>query len=367
MKILDINGQGIKKYRVEGPHLALSSYGIKCDFIKEIDAGISEGLIFFHYSAASHEKTYYSLLGAKARGAKLIIDFDDYWEVPTYHHEYFNLKERKAAERAIDLAKKADLVICATKYLAQELRRFNKNVEVLPNGISGAEASFFRKKGDAEIKTIGWAGGFTHLRDLKLLRGIGINSKLKKYDVELVMGGFAMKTAGDVSHQIWLQCENAITDGYAGLSPDYVDFLKRSWRDEKWNSSANERYRREWALPIEKYLSLIDTFDICLAPLEYNKFNTFKSELKIIEAGFLKKNIIASDIRQYSDVLKNGRGFLVEEKRALKDFSKKIEIYLNEKNLAEEHRERLHEYCMENHELSKISKKRYDLYLSLFS
>ena len=61
----------------------------------------------------------------------------------------------------------------------------------------------------------------------------------------------------------------------------------------------NEPYRRVWTKPITSYASNYNLFDISLAPLKESTFNKVKSQLKVIEAGFHKKAIIAQDFGPY--------------------------------------------------------------------
>ena len=65
-------------------------------------------------------------------------------------------------------------------------------------------------------------------------------------------------------------------------------------------SYENKPYRRVWTKPITSYASNYNLFDISLAPLKENTFNKVKSQLKVIEAGFHKKALIAQDFGPYN-------------------------------------------------------------------
>ncbi len=63
---------------------------------------------------------------------------------------------------------------------------------------------------------------------------------------------------------------------------------------------------------IYSYVGGYNFVNATLAPLRDTKFNKLKSELKVVEAGWMNKAIIASETIPYTDVIKHGEnGFLV--------------------------------------------------------
>ena len=65
-------------------------------------------------------------------------------------------------------------------------------------------------------------------------------------------------------------------------------------------SDENAFYHRVWTQPVTSYAKNYSKFDVSLAPIKDTMFNRMKSQLKIIEAGFYKKALIASDIGPYT-------------------------------------------------------------------
>ena len=60
-------------------------------------------------------------------------------------------------------------------------------------------------------------------------------------------------------------------------------------------------YHRVWTQPVTSYAkNYSQDFDVSLAPIKDTMFNRMKSQLKVIEAGFYKKALIASDIGPYT-------------------------------------------------------------------
>lgn len=68
-------------------------------------------------------------------------------------------------------------------------------------------------------------------------------------------------------------------------------------------------------VPVQEYykvLSNID-FDVMVAPLEDIEFNSYKSNLKFVEAGSLKKALIGSDVKAYNVDIQDGvNGWLLK-------------------------------------------------------
>jgi glycosyltransferase involved in cell wall biosynthesis len=56
---------------------------------------------------------------------------------------------------------------------------------------------------------------------------------------------------------------------------------------------------------ITQYAQLYKFFDVSLSPLKNSTFNKCKSELKVVEAGFTRTAIIASNVTPYKEVIKH--------------------------------------------------------------
>lgn len=103
-------------------------------------------------------------------------------------------------------------------------------------------------------------------------------------------------------------------------------------------------------------------------------FNRLKSQLKVIEAGFYKKAIIASDVGPYTidltHSLKNGNfvdgnALLVDENRNHSDWAKYIEKLLKNPNLVKDLGERLYETVKDKYDLNKVTHDRQQFYKSI--
>jgi glycosyltransferase involved in cell wall biosynthesis len=99
-----------------------------------------------------------------------------------------------------------------------------------------------------------------------------------------------------------------------------------------------------------------------------------KSQLKVIEAGFYKKAIIASDLGPYTLDLKHclkngeftdGNALLVEESRNHGDWAKYIVKLLKNPNLVADMGERLYETVSKKYDLNIVTVDRAQFYKSL--
>jgi glycosyltransferase involved in cell wall biosynthesis len=99
-----------------------------------------------------------------------------------------------------------------------------------------------------------------------------------------------------------------------------------------------------------------------------------KSQLKVIEAGFYKKALIASNVGPYTIDLKHclkngefvdGNALLVEENRNHNDWFKFIKKLINNPNMAKDMGERLYETVKDIYDLNKVTKDRAEFYKTL--
>jgi glycosyltransferase involved in cell wall biosynthesis len=99
-----------------------------------------------------------------------------------------------------------------------------------------------------------------------------------------------------------------------------------------------------------------------------------KSQLKVIEAGFYKKALIATNLGPYTIDLKHclnngnfvdGNAMLVDENRNHSDWAKYIEKLVKNPNLVKDMGERLYETVKDKYDLRNVTKNRSEWYKSL--
>jgi glycosyltransferase involved in cell wall biosynthesis len=146
------------------------------------------------------------------------------------------------------------------------------------------------------------------------------------------------------------------------------------FKDEEYSNELNESYRRVWTKPTTSYARNYSKFDISLAPLKDHIFNRVKSQLKVIEAGFYKKALIASNIGPYTIDLKHslsngnfvdGNALLVNESRNHSDWAKSVKKLYQNPNMIKDMGERLYETVSKKYDLNIVTKNRKELYFGL--
>ena len=291
-----------------------------------------------------------------------VMDLDDYWAPGPHHPAYLLIKNSGLDKMIINNLRISRNVTTTTNIFANEISRLNKRVFVLPNAIDPKEKQFTPKPEPSDRLRIGWLGGSSHLKDLELLKDVvgTINRNGLIDKVQFVLCGYDLR--------------GTITT----ISPEYKEFLLR-FKPEEYKNVANEPYRRVWTKPISTYASNYNLFDISLAPIEDNTFNKVKSQLKVIEAGFHKKAIIAEDLGPYQIDIKKanlfggewdatGNGILIEPKKNQgKDWAKYIKKLIENPDLVTQLSENLYNTVKDTYSMDKVTDDRKDLYLKLLA
>jgi hypothetical protein len=153
----------------------------------------------------------------------------------------------------------ADRVIVTTQALAEELRGLADDVRVVPNYLDEAIwGGLQSQRGVSGKPRVGWAGAQQHLGDLEILQEV------------------VRETADEVD---WV---------FFGMCPEFL-----------------QPYVKEIHNPVTfgKYPQKLATLnlDLAVAPLEHNRFNESKSNLRLLEYGVLGWPVIASDIVPYRE------------------------------------------------------------------
>jgi glycosyltransferase involved in cell wall biosynthesis len=321
-------------------------------------------------------------------GIVTICDIDDYW-MPTKDHPIHDIiRVHKINEKIIASLKVAKHITTTTSLFADEIAKFHKSIFVLPNAINPNEPQFKEKTPESDRIRIGWLGGSSHLSDINLLDQSFSKLSGIKDKAQFVICGF--DTRGSVTeinsqtgeqtkrnilpHEtVWATYEKVFTQNYSIVSDEYKEYLMK-YTQEPYKNENDESYIRIWTKPVTSYAKNYSKFDISLAPIKNHIFNRVKSQLKVIESGFYKKALIASDIGPYTIDLKHalkngnftdGNALLVDENRNHSDWAKFIEKLVKNPNLIQDLGERLYETVKDTYDLNKVTKDRAELYKSL--
>jgi glycosyltransferase involved in cell wall biosynthesis len=330
----------------------------------------------------------------KSYGIITIMDLDDYWAPTKDHPAYQLIVNDNLPHKIKENIKRVDYVTTTTSIFAKEISKLNKNVIVLPNAIDPSEKQFTPKPEETnKLLRYGWLGGSSHLYDLKLM-GPNVSQFLKENieDTQFVLCGF--DTRGTVTEidkdtgqtkgrkikpeeSVWSRYEELFTDNYKILEEDTFNNLKRYDRDFDESSNYNQKiYRRVWTKNITTYASNYNLFDVSMAPLKEHDFNRCKSQLKVIEAGFHKKALIAQNYGPYQidcvnlieyggKINENGNAILVDTHKNHKDWYKAMKKLKDNPTLVELLSNNLFETVNSKYHINIVTENRKIFYQSL--
>jgi glycosyltransferase involved in cell wall biosynthesis len=352
-------------------------------------------IVVFHsfIHQTTHDSNINRIKWLKSKGIKVVMDIDDLWFVDQRHPMYLQIKNSGIGEMKTTMMKLVDAVSTTTPIFAQTIkeRLGVKNVVIFPNAVNDEEPQFKPNPTKSDKVRFGWLGGSSHLFDIELMAdGISTIHQSLKDRVQFVLCGF--DTRGSVTEidsqtkqqrqrpirpteTVWYKYEKYFTNDYKALDEEYVKYLntfvEMPFDDE------NKPYRRRWTKDINTYAMNYNNFDISLAPLVESLFNANKSQLKVIEAGFHKKAIIASETDPYTlDLVSaidngnfnsNGNSLLVNPKRNHKEWAKHMKRLVENPNMIEDLGNRLYETVKDKYSLRNVCKDRVEFFKSIIN
>lgn len=238
----------------------------------------------------------------KAKGAYIICDLDDYWNLYRGHVLEKRWKLTRMSSRIIEAVGLADEVWVTHEHLGEYVDNINANWYVIENALDPTEEQW-RPKSEYQNR-VGWAGGVTHFHDLMQV----------KFNREPVICGYE-------EDPVWFKLSQNLPAKYVKGKTVY------------------------------DYGYLYEAFDIAIAPLVDNAFNRCKSNLKILEAGIKGLPIFVQNIHPYTDV---ARGiYKVDD---WKDAVRKAESM--ESDAIREDGQALRRYIIDRYDLNKVNAKR---------
>lgn len=265
-------------------------------------------------------------------GFKLILDIDDFWHLDPWHI----LFDQYDPYPIIEHIKIADLVTCTNMTLRYEISQFNKNVHVLPNALPYGKDQFLDVHVPGDKIRIVYTGSITHEKDVALLRNPFkkvLGDKMLSDQLDFTLCGY--DPANDYSKMVWGRMINDFTVGM------------------KMNGGIKK------ALPIMEYMNFYNEADISVVPLVESKFNTMKSNLKVLEAATKKIPVIVSNVDPYK-----GCPYTVKVENQT-DWYKNIKKLATDAIYRKEIGEANYQWCADNFHLDKINKLREQIFESL--
>jgi glycosyltransferase involved in cell wall biosynthesis len=395
--VLPSDTSGVGKFRSVDPHVKLQNlypndFHVDIDYTPKIEDDNywkKYQIVHFHRTIGQDYDSCPALIEKlKGMGIVVVGDIDDYW-LPTKEHPIHQLIiQNKLHEKIIKNLKAASCVITTTEIFANEIRKFNNNVVVFPNAIDPNESQFKEPTLSSDKIRVGWLGGSSHLHDLKLMDGTVSKLSSLQDKIQYFVCGFDIRgTVTEINKQtgektqrpikpdetVWIKYEKIFTNNYKIITPKYKEFLEK-YEDKEYLGWENENYVRVWTKPVTSYAKNYSKFDISLAPIQNHIFNRMKSQLKVIEAGFYKKALIASNVGPYTIDLKHalhqgkftdGNALLVNENNNHSDWAKNIKKLVDNPSMIVDLGERLYETVKDKYDLNQVTKTRSEFYKSL--
>jgi glycosyltransferase involved in cell wall biosynthesis len=280
-------------------------------------------------------------------GFKLVVDLDDYFTLPETHYLYKNWVSNGVSTRLITMLRAADVVTVTNHELADKVLPYNKNVEIVPNGLPYKEidAERFVKQDIPGVTRFIYAAGSSHAPDVQLLyTGLWLLDRKVKWDKQT----YEIRLAGIdqmASHaEQWEYMRKVMSLDGDMTGPGYFKAVP--------------------AMPVTDYLKLYKTADVALAPLVDNTFNRCKSNLKVLEAAAYNLPIIASQVHPYYNPTDLDYVHLAEKPE---HFAPYMELMAKDPDYRNTMGKALGQHCRKHYELTNINKIRQQIYSHLIS
>jgi glycosyltransferase involved in cell wall biosynthesis len=185
----------------------------------------------------------------------------------------------------------------------------------------------------------GWFGGAQHIEDVALME----------------------KSMKMLCNDKSLNGKYTVTLGGYNDNPSY-NFYERIFS----NRGNNKYYNRIPARSVYEYMYGYNDVDVAYAPVNKTEFNRSRSELKVVEAGWMGKTLICSDMDYYKEHIKHGyNGFIVSKAEESGWYRYTRELILD-KDLREGMQKNLQEYVLKNFQFPEIFAKKANLYLRAY-
>lgn len=369
MRILVVTQQretGLTYHRQTVPHRHLTANyeKYKVDYAYDISGATKEELsnyqiVTFLRVVDADYKSKEILDKCKEAGCKTVIDIDDYWNLNKTHELYHTYEKNNISKQTVDGLVNCDWVTTTTEHFADKIREFNKNVTVLPNSIDPLQPQFMPNKKESDKVRFGYIAGVFHAPDARLMfEGMrDVYKTINRNKFQFCLGGYNP----NMSYNF---IEMMFTNEFKSISKTYKEYLVKYVQEG--NEIADlEPYKRLWGLDVYNYARLYNEVDVSLVPLVSNSFNSYKSQIKIIEAGHFKKAAIVSNVAPYTFDCNKENSILINPDKKNLGWGVAIKSLIQNPNRIEDLGEALHETVKDKYNINTVNKVRNELYQKL--
>lgn len=228
-------------------------------------AAMEADIVVFH--RPNDDRSRKAALMLKSIGKKIVMDNDDTYK--GIDAQKLGLKFGQI-DRAIDeFAKIADLITCSTEFLAEEYRKLNSNVVVLPNCVDPFDWPEEPQRNEGEKVRIGFVGSVALNSDFDEFRPALLELN-KRDDVQLVL--FSLPPKNDSTKEMVQKLYKEDYKFWESLNIEWQPFVM-----------------------MQDYVETLDNLklDIMVIPRKDDYFNRAKSNLKFLEASMLEIPVVA--------------------------------------------------------------------------
>jgi len=165
---------------------------------------------------------------------------------------------------------------------------------------------------------------------------------------------------------VYFEYEKILTDNHNLIeNKDYLQWLLNFERNKQY--SVEDNYARRWTQKANIYADVLNETDIVIAPLDDNKFNNMKSNLKQVECWTRKLPIVCSDMPPYNVHGRHMENCILipTKKNARKYWQKYLKKLILDADLRKKLGEQLYEDFKSEYDLTSVTKKRADFYISI--
>lgn len=256
---------------VPGINLAIQ-YGHNVTFSKYLPDKCEFDVVIKSRTISNNGRDAEDLQTIRRWAVPLVIDIDDYWELPKEHILHEHWYANNTDKRTLFAIENADMVWASIFTLAKKIKPHNAHIEVIKNAIDKTQPQFDNRVMQPRSGGIrlGWAGSITHTHDFPVVREGFSRLAQSGLDYSMNLCGYAPQDQNNVMvfAQYRLMCA--------------------SHNVNLWN-----------ALPVVSYANFYRQIDVAIAPLAANEFNACKSELKLLEAANFGIPVVASNCFPY--------------------------------------------------------------------
>lgn len=245
------------------------------DGVFSTDAIRESDIVVFQREFPSNLSNYLSVISQAANlGKPVVMDMDDdLLSLPIHHPDRVKLNYAKAQIPILTGMVQAAALTVTTPYLADQLRRYNSNIFVLPNFLDDSLWKFNAPQVDpvGDKIRIFFMGTVTHVPDLEMLKP--------------AFRALAMKYPGRLEYMFYganLKFEESIPATIINCQSEtfvYADYVK---------------------------IALAQKANIAIAPLENIPYNHCKSSIKFFEYSATGLPGVYSRVTPYTTVIEEG-------------------------------------------------------------